>query len=163
METPNTMMGLFSEVDMFMSYSHKKCETTRQAQHPILHYLLILHLILLLESLPRPSLQNRSRMPRVSGVDAAARKKHPREFSLLQQLGGESVDAEVGAACDARSWICCSSCCSPPTVSSPQAVLKAASTYGDESKAKSLVGSGGACCCMELCRESLPGSCSTAA
>jgi hypothetical protein len=35
-------------------------------------------------------------MPRVSGVDAAARKKHPREFSLLQQLGGESVDAEVG-------------------------------------------------------------------
>jgi hypothetical protein len=36
-------------------------------------------------------------MPRieVSGVDAASRKKFPREFSLLSQLGGEAVDSEV--------------------------------------------------------------------
>lgn len=38
-----------------------------------------------------------SAMPRinVSGVDASSRQKFPREFSLLQQLGGEAVDSEV--------------------------------------------------------------------
>lgn len=36
-------------------------------------------------------------MPRINvvGVDAASRKKYPREFSLVQELGGEAVESEV--------------------------------------------------------------------
>lgn len=86
-------------------------------------------------------------MPRiaVSGVDAAARQKFPREFSLLQQLGGTDVEAEVRApCCDCKldrlldGWL---------TVHVLQALGKAAATYGDADKAKSLVGSGGRCAC----------------
>jgi hypothetical protein len=38
-------------------------------------------------------------MPRINvvGVDAASRKKYPREFSLVQELGGEAVESEVSA------------------------------------------------------------------
>ena len=45
-----------------------------------------------------------STMPRihVQGLDAEARRKHPREFSLLQQLtGSEGIDSEV------RWHVCC--------------------------------------------------------
>lgn len=53
------------------------------------------HIIFVLSSLSRSELS--IKMPRinVTGIDAAGRKQHPREFSLLHQLGGEAVDSDV--------------------------------------------------------------------